>query len=84
MTAKSRYFINKEQEKEYVEYYKCSVKRMNFNGGYYLTIFENAVKHYALHEKEIEDSFETGKKTGMTGLEWYLEAEKIQLKMKEI
>lgn len=82
MTTKSRNFINKEQEKEYVEYYKRSVKRMNFNGGYYLNIFNKAVKQYAFHKKETEDLFETGKKTGMITLEWYLEDQKIRPKMK--
>ncbi len=82
MTAASINFINKKEEKEYVKVYKHSVKRMNFNGGYYLTIFSNAVKQYYLHKKEIEDLFETAKKTGMNRPEWYLEDLKIRPKMK--
>ena len=55
---------------------------MNFNGGYYLTIFTNAVKQYATHKKEAEDLFETSKKNGTIVLTWFLKHEEIELKMK--
>jgi len=82
MTAASINFKNKEEEKEYVKSYKHSVKRMNFNGGYYLTIFYNAVKQYEVLKKEGDDLFETAKYKGMITLEWYLQNEKIELKKK--
>ncbi len=82
MTAASINFKNKEEEKEYVKSYKHSVKRMNFNGGYYLTIFKDAVKQYEVHKKEAEDLFETNKKLRMTVLQLYAQNEYLKRKMK--
>lgn len=81
MTFKSSNLTRREQQ-EYVKYYKNTYKRMNFNGGYYSTIFMNAVKQYKAKQKETEEFYETSKKNGMTALEWYLKNSEIELEKK--
>ena len=81
MTTKSRNLTSLEQ-KRYVQSYKDSMKRMNFNGNNYLTIFKNAVEQYNTHKKEFDDYFETSKKNGTIALAWFLKSKEIELKMK--
>ena len=81
MTTKSRNLTGPEQ-KQYLESYKRTYKRINFNAGHYLTIFANAAKQYATHEKEAKDLFETSKKNGTIALTWFLKHQEIELKMK--
>ena len=82
MTAKSN-DLTKSDQKLYVESYKASAKRMNFNGNEYLTILTDAVKQYGTHKKEAKDLFETSKKNGTTTLIWFLKHKEIELKMKQ-
>jgi len=57
---------------------------MNFNGLYYLAIFQDAVKRYNNCVKETDDLFETCKKKNTTVLEWYLiYISEIEPKMKQ-
>lgn len=81
MTTKS-YNLPKSEQKQYVESYKALAKRMNFNGNEYLTIFADAAKQYKAYEKQIEDLFETCKRNGTTSLEWYIQHQEIDIKMK--
>ncbi len=81
MTTKSRNLTSADQ-KRYVQSYKDSMKRMNFNGNNYLTIFKNAVKQYHTHKKKLDDYFETSKKNGTITLTWFLKSKEIELKMK--
>jgi len=80
MTTKSRDLTIPDQ-KRYVESYKTSMKRMNFNGNNYLSIFINAVKQYKAHKKELDDYFETSKKNGTIALTWFLKSKTIERKM---
>ncbi len=81
MTTKSTNLTPLEQ-KQYVESYKKTQKRMNFNGEHYLTIFKNGVEQYGTHKKELDDYFETSKENGTITLTWFLKSKEIQLKMK--
>ena len=84
MTAASIHFKNKKEEKEYIKVYKRLMKRMNFNGEHYLTIFSKAAKQYEVLKKETEDLFEKSKKNGtiVTALTWLEQEEIIRPKMK--
>ena len=68
MTAKS-YNLPKSQQKLYEVFYKDSIKRMNFNGFDYLTIFADAGTQYINYEKQVEDLFKTSRKKGTTKFE---------------
>ena len=83
MTTKSRNFISPEQKQEVVDSYKHAFQRMNFNGGIYFSIFNNAVKQYEVHKKETEELFGTGRKTGMIAVEWVVQKLKRELKMQQ-